>query len=679
MLGDLALYADRELFDSSRFADNAASALEDQAVRDAAARRVSRAITREVSPDLVAFEALIEPVTAGVIGSRPFRSALREGLRQAHAIALGEGEQTAAVQVANIGAAAVAALRQLSPKLAKDIPKGLDAKLLSLGDAGFARDLARVANTVSEAAIVLPLAALLLFAAAITFAVDRRAALTRAGVAIALVGALVVLAYFVVGALVARVASTTTDREALGALWEALFGALRDWNLALAAVGAVVAGAGAAVLRPVDAVAPLRRIATAALATPASPLWRAVRGVTFLVAGLVMVLEPTLVLQALTVVAGLVLISIGVGELIRLTIPAAAETETARAHGRRLAAALVIGAGCAAVIVVVAISLIGDDEKTGRAPQARTGTCNGSVELCERRLDQVVFAGAHNAMSAADYPGFLFPMHDRTIRRQLEDGVRALLIDAYYGVPGRRVYTDFSRVPNKLIEQAQEELGPRFVTAANRLRSNIARPEEEAETDLYLCHGFCELGAVDLTKALRQIDSFLEANPEQVVLIVIEDYVKPKDVVAAFERSGLAERAYDGELGEEPPTLGELIESGKQAVVMAENRAGQAPWYFRAFDYFQETPFDFKKPAEMSCDQNRGAPSNPLFQINNWINTDPAAKPSNAAKVNSREFLLKRARKCARQRGLLPNVLAVDFYREGDLFEVTAKLNEDGG
>ena len=76
----------------------------------------------------------------------------------------------------------------------------------------------------------------------------------------------------------------------------------------------------------------------------------------------------------------------------------------------------------------------------------------------------------------------------------------------------------------------------------------------------------------------------------------------------------------------------------------------------------------------MDCAPNRGDPGNPLFLINNWINTDPAALPSNARKVNDKDFLLDRARRCARQRDAMPNVIAVDFYREGDVIAVADEL-----
>jgi hypothetical protein len=64
-----------------------------------------------------------------------------------------------------------------------------------------------------------------------------------------------------------------------------------------------------------------------------------------------------------------------------------------------------------------------------------------------------------------------------------------------------------------------------------------------------------------------------------------------------------------------------------------------------------------------------------LFLVNHWIDTSPAPRPSNAAKVNAREALLRRVRECERIRDLEADLIAVDFYREGDLFGAVAKLN----
>jgi hypothetical protein len=61
--------------------------------------------------------------------------------------------------------------------------------------------------------------------------------------------------------------------------------------------------------------------------------------------------------------------------------------------------------------------------------------------------------------------------------------------------------------------------------------------------------------------------------------------------------------------------------------------------------------------------------------INHWVSTDPTPRPSDAAKVNAYAPLLARARECQRIRHHLPNLLAVNFYKRGDVFRVVDTLN----
>ena len=48
---------------------------------------------------------------------------------------------------------------------------------------------------------------------------------------------------------------------------------------------------------------------------------------------------------------------------------------------------------------------------------------------------------------------------------------------------------------------------------------------------------------------------------------------------------------------------------------------------------------------------------------------------TNAEIVNTREFLLDRARRCQSERGMLPNILAVDFAMTGDVVGAATELN----
>ena len=89
----------------------------------------------------------------------------------------------------------------------------------------------------------------------------------------------------------------------------------------------------------------------------------------------------------------------------------------------------------------------------------------------------------------------------------------------------------------------------------------------------------------------------------------------------------------------------------------------------------QRTPPRSTIASSRICPPNRGGTGGSLFQINHWIQTTPAPRPSNAALVNAYGYLLERARRCQRERGRLPNILAVDFYRTGDVLRVVRVLN----
>jgi hypothetical protein len=118
-----------------------------------------------------------------------------------------------------------------------------------------------------------------------------------------------------------------------------------------------------------------------------------------------------------------------------------------------------------------------------------------------------------------------------------------------------------------------------------------------------------------------------------------------------------------------------MIASDERVLVLAENDSGDVPWYHQAFEVMQETPYHFEAPEEFSCKPNRGGTAGSLFQLNHWIDTTPTPKPSNAGIVNTREYLLDRARRCQGERGMLPNILAVDFAMTGDVVGAVAELN----
>jgi hypothetical protein len=111
------------------------------------------------------------------------------------------------------------------------------------------------------------------------------------------------------------------------------------------------------------------------------------------------------------------------------------------------------------------------------------------------------------AAASVTIPTWNFGQQDGTIADQLAYGVRGLLIDTYYGESsGARVRTDLASLPKR--ETAVQEIGEPAVKAAERLRARIG-PAGTGRRGIYLCHGFCELGAVSLDSALADIRSWL--------------------------------------------------------------------------------------------------------------------------------------------------------------------------
>jgi hypothetical protein len=238
------------------------------------------------------------------------------------------------------------------------------------------------------------------------------------------------------------------------------------------------------------------------------------------------------------------------------------------------------------------------------------------------------------------------------------------------------------RIPETPARRAlriRDQFGKGAVKRVEAIGERVAGADSGGEQGTYLCHVACELGATELTQALTDVRKFLDTHPDEFLIVVIEDYVAPEDIRTAFEDSGLVRYAYVHERDAPFPTLRELIRADKRILVMAENDngGGSIPWYHDGFELMQETPYTFGSADELrdpkSCKPNRGTAHSPLFQFNHWVEKLPRS-PDLGERVNAYDFLLERARECRRQRGLAPNLIAVDFYDEGDVLEAR-KLN----
>jgi len=408
-----------------------------------------------------------------------------------------------------------------------------------------------------------------------------------------------------------------------------------------------------------------------------TPIREVLRALTLTALGVATVLYPGTMLRALAAMVGALLAFEGLRECFHLLVlrGEALAGAAGSATGARARASLRLALVSGTAIALVIAGIVYLHWPASLPTPGGVTACNGSADLCDRPLDAVVFPGAHNAMSAAEQPGWMFPNHERGIPAQLRDGIRALLFDVHYGIPvGGGIKTDLVNEEQSRAKYAAV-LGEEGVAAAMRIRDRLVGAPDGPRQP-YLCHGFCELGAHPLVPMLAEIRRFMVENPGEVLVFVIEDAdVAAADVAAAFADSGLIEFVFRGQPSPPWPTLREMIGADARIVVLAENDARGVPWYHQAFEVMQETPYSFKAADEFSCAPNRGGTAGSLFLVNHWIDSAPAPRPSNAAIVNARDFLLRRAQQCERERGRRPNVLAVDFYRSGDVVGVARELN----
>ena len=686
LLALLLGYASRAFFDADQFANRASAALSDDAVSDRVATKVADELVEE-APNLVAFQPVLESVVAGIVRSGAFQGVFRAGVRDLHRAVLDGDTGTLTLTLVDIGATLRGALEAIQPKLAKRIPADRSIALVDGEMPGWAADLARVA----DAARWLPILLLILGAAfavgAARLAGDSRAGILRTGVAMTICAALALVALRGVEAVVLGGIDEQEGRDAASGVFDAFLGDLRTALLLLAGAGAVIAAAASSLLRPVDIRGQLERAWEVASRVPERPVWRVARAALLITVGLLIVVRNDAFLSLVATAIGIYVAYAGVAELMRLTISA---PERAGSDQRRGVTAIAAGAIAAVVIVAAGAIFIGAGGISQGSLAVATTGCNGSEELCDRTYDEVAIPATHNSMSGATYPNYLFAQQEAGISEQLQAGVRGLMIDAHYGVETQdgTIKTDLSDLSRGERATYEAELGSAALDAALRIRDRIVNSPEAGEPGVYLCHRFCELGAVPIDRAFGEIRDFMAANADEVLTVVIEDYVDPTEIEAAAERTGLIDHIYEGPVGEPWPTLQQMIDSGGGVLMMAEQEAGGGaiPWYHQAYEgLVQETPFSFKRPAlltdpanlEASCEPNRGTPDSSLFLINHWIDTSPAPRPSNAAIVNTREALLRRIRTCEEQRDLLAGLVAIDFYREGDVFGAVAELNAE--
>ncbi len=274
----------------------------------------------------------------------------------------------------------------------------------------------------------------------------------------------------------------------------------------------------------------------------------------------------------------------------------------------------------------------------------RPATCNGAAALCTRTYDRVTVPMTHNAMSNAD-DAWGTPNQTHGIARQLEDGVRGMMLDLHY-----------------------------YDTETNE--NVVGHTEGKSAVDqVYLCHGPCALGHLRLLDGLCTITRFLDEHPGEVFSIIFENDVSDADTDAVVRAAGFGDYVYTHPKGGSWPTLRELIDTDRRLVLYLEQNGGSPAYLHRAYaDEMWDTPYSFAKKEDFTCALGRGAATSSLFLVNHFLGNG-FADIALARDANSPQVLGDRLTKCTGEAKRPPTFVSVDFYDVGDLFGAVRTAN----
>ncbi len=680
-LASIAGFLNANVVNGPRFAEHINEMRQDSDLAAAIGDEVATLVV-DAKPDLIAVQPAIASASATVVASTAFNGVFTTAVSSFHSALTERGSSSAVLTIADIGAAAVSLLQSVAPDLAANIPSTLDVTLAQIGgQEGPAAIIIPVFQTVTALALVLPVLAVGLLALGVWLAPDRRMAVLRVGWALVAVAAgLAVLG--VLGWAVSRLFSAPPLESAVLESAADVFGqALAMRVLVTALVGGLMVVAASALLPQVHVHERVDALVRQVLRRPAQPAWALVRAMALIAVGAGFIFFPSIALAIVSVLVGLGVFLIGVGEL-DLVAERSRERQTETTGGWKWAWVFPVGAGVIAVVLLAAFLVPAalPQPQAVAAPVVATDTCNGHVELCDRAFSDVAFPATHNAMSAANQPGWYLAEQPKTMVESLDDGMRVFLIDTWYGqaTESGGVVTaqkSLARAQAELTSGKADELTPAMQRTIDRLRGE----QTLGPVEVYMCHTLCELGATRLSDQLDGLKAWLDAHPREVVSIFIQDATTPADTAAVFEAAGLVDATYVHEPGAPWPTLRQMIDSGKRVVVLMENEGGapEYPYLQQGFDLVQDTGYTYASVDDFDCAPNRGKPDAQLFLVNHWLSSFTRLV-SNAQKANTEAVLGTRVRSCQAEREMMPNFVAVNWYDQGDLLQVVDELNGVG-
>ncbi len=673
-------WLDTRVFDDDGFADVVAKSSQRQEVRDYIGDQASLRLARS-SNFVSAARPVVSDAISTAIATPPVKEAVHEFAMRAHEqVFRARTGRRVDIDAQQASTTIRSALQTINPSLSKKLPANVLDASATVSQNSAVDTMFKVSKWI-WLWIPIGLIGVLMLGVALVRSRDRVRAIRSVGISLAITGAVLAGVGAASPALASVAGSSEPGRgDAVAAFIETLTGRLSGAGLAMILLGLVIAfapGKDGGDLRE-----RVRRTRAWVETKRTSPRWRFAGGAGLALFAAFVLTQPGEVAAFIVRLAAVLVLYLGAVVCLRASGLLVTDHSIPRLHKRQVVGVFAVMVACAVFTATGVIAVVAANTTEPVANPDQSG-CNGFIELCLQPVDQVVFAGSHNAMSSAAY-NFLGAEHTITIPEQLNAGARLLMLDVYYG------YDDAGLVRTNLAggvdrKQLEKERGKEAVDALDRMGALTGTADTSGKKqDLYFCHDFCELGAVKATDVLSQIGDFLDRNLTEVVILDFEDYVQPKDLKAALDDAGLLPRlrritpeqmSTTTMLDLVEPKHKDDTENPRRLIVLSEKHGGEMPFLAKTYDMYQETPFTFTSVNDFNCKKNRGGTDKPLLLVNHWLRPDGPPDPVEAGNVNSKKTLTKRFQQCIAKRGVLPNAFAADFTAIGDLSRSVDRFN----
>src|SRR5262249_7406180 len=149
------------------------------------------------------------------------------------------------------------------------------------------------------------------------------------------------------------------------------------------------------------------------------------------------------------------------------------------------------------------------------------------------------------------------------------------------------------------------------------------------------------------------IRDFLDQNLTDVVVIDIEDYVRPRDVKQALKDARLFDRVWVPKQPGTWPSLYDMVhprddqdQRRRRLIVEIEKHKSPYHWLLNTYKVSEETNFTYRTAADFDCAPKRGGTGKSLLIVNHWIQPGGVPDPILAAKTNSRDTIDRRVQEC---------------------------------